>query len=64
MGELEDEFINDTINPDGPADQLQFGIRRVAKDEAVAVEIGEFVASHATSELGHTKSAAALAANF
>lgn len=61
VGELEDEFINDAIDPDGAADQLQLGVCRVTEDEAVAVEIAEFVATHAPSELGHTMSAAARA---
>lgn len=49
--EAEDEFINDAIDRDGPADKLQGGVRRVVKDKVVSVEIRQRSATHATSKL-------------
>lgn len=39
MCELEYELINNTINADSPADQLEFSICRVVEDEIVLVKV-------------------------
>lgn len=49
--ELEDEFVDDAINTDSSANELQLGIGGVTENEAIAVEIRELFAAYATSEL-------------
>ena len=45
--ELEDEFVDDTIDTHRSADELQLGVSGVAEDEAVGIELGEGVATDA-----------------
>lgn len=49
--EGEDEFVDDPVDADGAADELQLRIRGVAEDEVVAVEVGQLGAADAACYL-------------
>jgi hypothetical protein len=40
MSKLEDEFVNDPVNPDRATNQLQVSVGRIVEDEIIAVELG------------------------
>lgn len=51
MCELEDEFVDHTVDTYRPTHELQIGVRRVVEDEVVAVEDAEIVSPDATGDL-------------
>jgi hypothetical protein len=53
MRETEDELINDAVDANRPADELQVCISRVVEDEVVPVEDAQIVSSDATGELSN-----------
>lgn len=51
MRELEDEFINHTIDPERSTDQFEVSVCRVVEDEVVPIEGRQTTSAHATSQL-------------
>jgi hypothetical protein len=51
MGKGHDEFVNDAVDTDGPADELHLCVFGVVKDEVVSVEVCEPVASYSARDL-------------
>lgn len=51
MREAEDELVDDAVDCDGAADELQRCVGGVVEDEVVPVEGRQWAASHATCEL-------------
>lgn len=51
VGEFEDEFIDDPINTNRSAYQIQFGICRVIEDEVMSVKVRKLLTANSTSQL-------------
>ena len=51
MSEFEYELVNDTINADGPAGELELGVGRIVKDEVVLVKVSELRTSDTAGHL-------------
>lgn len=53
MRKREDELVDDAVDADGAADELERRVGRVGEDEALAVEAREGGAAHAARQHGH-----------
>ena len=51
MSELVNKLVNDSINPDRTAHELELCIRRVFPDKVISVEVGEVFPSNTTGQL-------------
>lgn len=51
VGELEDEFINYSVDSEGAADEFQVCIGGVVKDEIMAIETRQLLTANATRKL-------------
>ena len=58
--EFEDELVNNAVDADGAAYELQRGALWVAEDEVVRVEIGQGFAANASCQLKVSKSRVSL----
>lgn len=51
MCEREDELVNDAIDGDGAADELEVGVGRIVEDEVLSVEIRQRRSANTTGKL-------------
>lgn len=51
MGETEDEFVDDSVNSNSPADQLQSRVLGIVEDEVVEIELAQMSAPNASGKL-------------
>ena len=49
--ELEDEFVYHAVDADSAADELERRALRIAEDEVVGIEVGEFLAADTARDL-------------
>lgn len=51
MGEFEYELVDDAVDSNGPAGELELRVRGIVEDEIVLVKVSEFCAPNAASHL-------------
>lgn len=50
--QLENEFIDDTIHSNSPADQLQFSVARILENEVIPIKLRQLLSPNTSRQLG------------
>lgn len=51
MSKFKNEFVDNAIDTNGPAGELELGIGRIVKDEIVLVKVSELCTTNSTRHL-------------